>query len=765
MVWLIRNARCLGFVISLLCVAFTAEAFGQDAPRAEPPAADGASADEVLQRVARFYQEVKTLQVKVAITHEIDSEAIQQKHELVYEVQIKPPAHYAYRVIEEGAGVTVVSDGQQTFTYFPPLNQYIRKSVPEDDPDSLAISGIAFMGLAQPALLIATPHPQFTMQLMEGVRQAQYLGTQDIDGTSCHHLRFTQDQFDWELWVQVEGQPLPRRMVMDMAKAFAQAGADEDEAEALTGIKMQLTANYQNWKVDEAIADEAFVFSPPEGAEEVDSFFAEMMESDEPLHALLGEPAPEFALERLAGDTVELKQHLGKVVVLDFWATWCPPCIAALPKLEQVTSRLRDQGVVFYAVNLAEDAETIQTFLTDRELTIDVLLDSDASVADAYGVEAIPQTVLIGKDGTVQVVHVGLSEDLEGTLEQQLQALIEGKDLASEQIERAANQGAEELEAQNLQQTWAVERAVVAIAADDAHQTLFAADAAGRCWTFDPAGNQQESLRLADSPSVLRTAKLAPGEAVQLLSFSAWGPTVKALDTGGAALWAYELGQGVNDVWAYDVDDDGLSEVVIGYNGTTGLHVLDHTGELIWKNTQLGNVWHVSAGVIRADGPPVVVSTSAQGMVHVFSADGNRLDDLQTSCYASMVRIVHGEPLAEPRIVVGGSGANGEVLLGIDAEGKEQWQVTLAGRGGHIDSAQVAPGTPWIAVGMRGGAVHVVDVEQGEVVATAVGQGSVPQVAWLRPDEQSAPLLLVASGRQLTAFRIVEDSPSEAPAP
>ncbi len=762
----IQSAHVLWLVVTFLCASLAAEVNGQevngqDAQAAEQPQVDGANVDAVVQKVADFYQEVKTLQVKVAIAHVMESEVIQQKHELVYEIQIKPPARYAYRVVQGDSGATVVSDGQQILTYLPPLNQYTREAAPEDDPESFATAGMAMIGLVQPPLLVATPHPQFTEQLMEGVQQTQYLGKQDIDGIACHHLHFTQEQFDWELWVQAEGRPLPRRMVMDMSKAFAQVEADDALAGALAGAKMHLTATYKDWKVDEPIADEVFVFSPPEGAQEVDSFFAEALPSDEGLHSLLGKPAPEFTLGQLEGDEVELKQHLGDVVVLDFWATWCPPCVAALPKLEQVTSQLRDQGVVFYAINLAEDAETVKTFLTDRELNIDVLMDADASVADAYGVESIPQTVLIGKDGTVQVVHVGLSGDLETALAQQLRALIEGKDLASEQIKEAAEQTAVELEVKNLQQVWAVDQAAVAVACDDVSQTVFAADMTGRCWKIDYQGNQQESVQLADDPSVLRTANLIPGEATQLLSFSGWGPTVKALNTGGAALWTYELGQGVNDVWAYDLDGDGLSEVVIGYNGATGLHVLDHEGKPIWKNTQLGNVWNVSAGVVRANEPPVVVSTSAQGMVHVFSADGNRIDNLRASCYATMIRIADGESLTKPQIIVGGTGDRGEVLLGMDAEGQEHWKVTLAGRGGHIDSALVATGAPWIALGMRGGAVHVVDVEQGTVIATASGQGHAPQVAWLRPDLQAPPLLLVASGRQLTAFRIVDDAQAE----
>ena len=115
MVWPIRNARFLGIVVILLCAAFTAEAYGQEAQRLEDaqgaaqPPAEGADVDAVLQRVAGFYQEVKTLQVNATITQEMESEVVQQKHELVYEVQIKPPSRYAYRLVQGDVGATVVS--------------------------------------------------------------------------------------------------------------------------------------------------------------------------------------------------------------------------------------------------------------------------------------------------------------------------------------------------------------------------------------------------------------------------------------------------------------------------------------------------------------------------------------------------------------------------------------------------------------------------------------------------------------------------------
>jgi thiol-disulfide isomerase/thioredoxin len=145
---------------------------------------------------------------------------------------------------------------------------------------------------------------------------------------------------------------------------------------------------------------------------------------------LLGKAAPDFELDLLAGGKVKLSDLKDKkIVVLDFWATWCPPCRKALPILAEVTAGLKDKDVAFYAVNLREDAEKIKKFLEAQKIECGVALDKDAKTAAAYGVKGIPQSVIVGKDGTVQAIHVGFSPDLKERLSKELQTLIDGKKL------------------------------------------------------------------------------------------------------------------------------------------------------------------------------------------------------------------------------------------------------------------------------------------------------------------------------------------------
>lgn len=128
---------------------------------------------------------------------------------------------------------------------------------------------------------------------------------------------------------------------------------------------------------------------------------------------LIGKEAPSIELTKLDGSTFKLADHRGEVVVLDFWATWCGPCIKAIPDVQQVVSAFPDGTVTLCAINQAESLPIINQFLESREWeSLPVALDFDMQMSKAYLVEGIPHTVVIGKDGLVKWVHQGYAEDL-----------------------------------------------------------------------------------------------------------------------------------------------------------------------------------------------------------------------------------------------------------------------------------------------------------------------------------------------------------------
>ena len=118
--------------------------------------------------------------------------------------------------------------------------------------------------------------------------------------------------------------------------------------------------------------------------------------------------APDFSLKTVAGDTVSLSDYRGQVVLLNFWATWCPPCKAEMPSMETVHRMLKDQGLVLLAVNTEPNgARVVPAFLKENPYTFPILLDDRGAVQELYGVYKFPETFIIRKDGTIDDRVIG----------------------------------------------------------------------------------------------------------------------------------------------------------------------------------------------------------------------------------------------------------------------------------------------------------------------------------------------------------------------
>jgi len=122
---------------------------------------------------------------------------------------------------------------------------------------------------------------------------------------------------------------------------------------------------------------------------------------------MLGRPAPPFSLVRFDGMRLRLEDLRGKVVFLNFWASWCPPCRAEAPALEATWQQLRDQDVVFVGVNTQDDEARARAFLDEFRITYPNGRDPGGRIAVDYGVWGLPETFFIGPEGRITYKHIG----------------------------------------------------------------------------------------------------------------------------------------------------------------------------------------------------------------------------------------------------------------------------------------------------------------------------------------------------------------------
>ncbi|MBM3748181.1 MAG: TlpA family protein disulfide reductase [Acidobacteria bacterium] len=120
--------------------------------------------------------------------------------------------------------------------------------------------------------------------------------------------------------------------------------------------------------------------------------------------------APEFELKDPGGSVVRLSQYRGKVVLLNFWATWCGPCVVEIPWFVEFERRYKDQGFAVLGISMDEDGwEAVRPFMSRLKVNYRVLMGDDRVARDYGGVDSLPTTFMIDREGKVARVHVGLT--------------------------------------------------------------------------------------------------------------------------------------------------------------------------------------------------------------------------------------------------------------------------------------------------------------------------------------------------------------------
>ncbi len=416
-------------IVAVSILVLLAHARAEEEPSAPPDAFDP-KAEGILREATDALAQAKTLTFNchskiVTRVREMSQEVTES-----YSVALKRPNRVAVSSQAVMTGFTIISDGKHSYILSKGGTRH-HEIGPFKNMDELAGKNSPVLnGGSFNAMVFLLPclgeHPYDL--IMDGVIKSECLGEETIDDRPCHHMRYYQEGFDWDIWITMESPPLIRRVRPDMTKRLARTRITLPNTTESDRARTDFEVNYTDWAIDVEIPDERFQFTPPAGARNLDDVPEEPQWKD-PAEELVGKPAPALELELLDGGRFDLASHKGKnIVILDFWASWCGPCIRGLPMVAGVAEEFRDRGVVLYAVNEGESANVARRLLEDLELDLNAALDTDSKGSDPFFVRGIPQTVIIDKEGIVRNVHVGFSPAMKDIIAGELNTILTGDD-------------------------------------------------------------------------------------------------------------------------------------------------------------------------------------------------------------------------------------------------------------------------------------------------------------------------------------------------
>ncbi len=326
------------------------------------------------------------------------------------DLAVSAPGEIRLVVSNGNARILLVSDGRKSWAYIPDLGEYI---------EAAAAPLLAELW-AHPVNLIGDDLARYRALSDEAGRAKLRRGdTLSVGGhkVRCYVVSFPAPTGSRRLWVD-EQSFLVLRDEWDFGSGFGPS-IYEPYAPVMRVSPGDWTSRLMRADLG-PLPDDIFQFVVPRGARRVDSFTAlgwtlqraeeELASSLTGLVDLSGTEARAFALASLGGENVRLDQLRGKIVVLNFWASWCKPCQEELAVIQKLHQEFASKGVVFLGID-EENPETVKSFVQAGGYTFPMLLDSKQTVHGLYGVRLAPTTVVIDRKGKITGHLIGAASE------------------------------------------------------------------------------------------------------------------------------------------------------------------------------------------------------------------------------------------------------------------------------------------------------------------------------------------------------------------
>lgn len=645
----------------------------------------------------------------------------------------------------------IVSDGESIYTTLSDVRGYVIKapvtapltlqSVYADDFTYYTLMQQRAVGNApQLELLLAN---SFFDDMMRQSTSQKVEKDGEIDGETYKRVKLGVPDGEMVFWIHPESYIL--RRVEYPVDSFRENLKQQGEVG-----NVSVVADFNGARMNEQIDPIAFKFDLPEGVKFVKRFVGPSPPE------VLGKKAPEFEFADLEGNKITSESLAGKVVLLDFWATWCVPCLENMPNLQKVAQQYKDNpDVVILAVNIEGDSvnnDAVKEAMQKTGATLTVARDPNTVSDTGFSVQSIPNMVMIGKDGTVQENEVGLAPnvDVTATLTKKIDTLIAGGNLYEQRLEEfehammqdAPPQGAGGMQVAGEGAATQVELAppsppknfeLVKVSTITSLQEpgnflvvpgqqgnrLFVLDGWRKVAEIDGSGKviAQHELEIPETSVIMFLRTAVDGQGKRFYAGSAAGQQqVHVFDENWKTVLSFPQDAdhaGLADAQLTDLDGDGSLELCLGYFDVVGVQAVSLKGERLWSNRSIKDVFSVAVTVANDAGHHSLLCTNGSGTIAVIDNEGQSAHTLSADGLF-LQRIYVADINGQQQVAVG-PGQFGETLVGLDLTGKVLWERGLPG------SVQKFP---WLE-----GITHGTLVGDAEHWIAAAADGSIQLIA------------------------------------
>ncbi len=359
------------------------------------------------------------------------------KERSTFQIASKFPDQYTIYHKSEDGSKRIYSDGETSTVALSPQAYYELPSI-RNNQSVVTSTPISLGPYPEPVLALTLAGVDPSMSFFGGMLSVEAMGKTKFRGrTDSVHVRGHQDDgVVWDLWITDDERPHPLRLLVNLTPMLQAS----DQVHVPEGYELSLRYDFVSWRVTGEVDDKLFRFAASQDATQYDSLADYQRKTADELgsHPLLGKPAPTYTLTLLDGSKVSSEDLKDKIVVLDFWATWCIPCTEAMPVIKSAVDQFADEDVVLYAVNAGENANLVSGFVSQQDWGIDVAVDPKGTLIDAFSAQEIPLTFVIGANGIVESTHMGFAgeEALAKQFKDELEVLVQGGRIASFQAEK-----------------------------------------------------------------------------------------------------------------------------------------------------------------------------------------------------------------------------------------------------------------------------------------------------------------------------------------